>query len=327
MIRVLLFAFFFVSIHGQGLADETARLHCAGALKQGGLLVCEGPPGMRVEAAGRRVVAGQDGVAIIGLKRDAPDILDISIASEQGESLSDLTLPIAPRQDKFRVIEGLDCDKVDARTEEQKAHAGRSWTKKVSAFASFNEGPGPAQGFILPAEGRPTSPFGPARKYVGVSAKTGEPCDKTSVHQGYDLAAPVGTPIIAPAPGVVVLADPDLYYEGGTIFLDHGHGLVSVFMHMSSVDVGVGDRVVRGEHLGATGNTGRTTGPHLHWAVKWRDQSHSDRSSDFYIDPELLLNLPPLQPLPKDGPSSDAVSAADDKASDSAATEELPPTP
>jgi murein DD-endopeptidase MepM/ murein hydrolase activator NlpD len=121
---------------------------------------------------------------------------------------------------------------------------------------------------------------------------TGEPCESVSVHRGYDMAAPVGTPIVAPAAGTVILADPDLYYEGGAIFLDHGHGLVSVFMHLSEVDVKAGDTVERGDLLAKSGNTGRTTGPHLHWAVKWRNPEASNRGGDFYIDPALLLDLP-----------------------------------
>ncbi|MEM8617632.1 MAG: M23 family metallopeptidase, partial [Pseudomonadota bacterium] len=174
--------------------------------------------------------------------------------------------------------------------------AGRSWVKKQDAFATFTDGPGATEGFLRPAIGPMSSPFGPARRYIGVGLD-GEPCEKTSVHYGYDIATPVGTEIIAPAAGTVTLADPDLYYEGGTIFLDHGDGLVSVFMHMSALDVAAGDVVQAGDRLGASGNTGRTTGPHLHWAVKWRNPISDDRGKDFYIDPELLLDFPNRQDL------------------------------
>jgi len=143
---------------------------------------------------------------------------------------------------------------------------------------------------LRPSTGPASSPFGPARKYIGVG-QDGEPCERTSIHRGYDIAIPVGTEIVAPAAGTVTLGDPDLYYEGGTVFLDHGDGLVSVFMHMSEVDVAAGDEVAAGERLGASGNTGRTTGPHLHWAVKWRNPGSDDRGGDFYIDPALLLEL------------------------------------
>ncbi|MCA8900078.1 MAG: M23 family metallopeptidase [Hyphomonas sp.] len=260
---------------------------CDGALVQGGLVICRGAPGTEFTVAGRTLTTDATGSAQFGLRTNTPAVIGWS--SGNG-AFGDLT--IAQRHDEFRKIEGFDCDKVDARTEEQKAHASRSWVKKQAAFASFHEGPGALTGFIKPSDAPASSPFGPTRKYIGVSKVTGEPCESVSVHQGYDMAAPVGTPVVAPAAGTVILADPDLYYEGGTVFLDHGHGLVSVFMHLSEVDVAAGDTVARGDLLAKTGNTGRTTGPHLHWAVKWRNLQENERNGDFYIDPALLLDLP-----------------------------------
>ena len=260
---------------------------CGGALTQGGLVICRGAPGTQFTVAGVRLTADASGSAQFGLPTDAPAVVGWS--SDSG-AFGDLA--ITARHDDYRVIEGFDCDKVDARSEEQKAHAARSWVKKQDAFKQFNDGPGALTGFIKPADVPASSPFGPTRKYIGVSKVTGEPCEKVSVHRGYDMAAPVGTPVVAPAAGTVILADPDLYYEGGTVFLDHGHGLVSVFMHLSEVDVSAGDSVSRGEVLAKSGNTGRTTGPHLHWAVKWRNPASKDRGGDFYIDPALLLDLP-----------------------------------
>ncbi|MEZ5952841.1 MAG: M23 family metallopeptidase [Hyphomonas sp.] len=260
---------------------------CDGALMQGGFLICRGAPGTVFTVAGRALTTDASGTAQFGLRTDTPAVIGWS--SDSG-AYGDLT--IAARKDDYRVIEGFDCDKVDARTEEQKAHAARSWVQKQDAFAKFNDGPGALTGFIKPADVPASSPFGPTRKYIGVSKVTGEPCESVSVHQGYDMAAPVGTPVVAPAAGTVILADPDLYYEGGAVFLDHGHGVTSVFMHLSEVDVSVGDTVARGDVLAKSGNTGRTTGPHLHWAVKWRNPQADDRGGDFYIDPALLLDLP-----------------------------------
>ncbi|MEM6535711.1 MAG: M23 family metallopeptidase [Pseudomonadota bacterium] len=283
---------------GTGFTEAPApamqNMDCNGVAKQGGLLICTGPPGGTLEIAGlkgkyaRSVSLGAAGRAAVGLRRDESDYIQISL---RDTSLS-ISTPIEARDDPMRTITGLDCDKVDARTEAQKAHAGQSWVKKQAAFQTFHTGPGATTGFRLPAAGPMSSPFGPARKYIGVG-KDGEPCEKTSIHRGYDIATPVGTEIIAPAAGTVTLGDPDLYYEGGTVFLDHGDGLVSVFMHMSHVDVEPGQEVTVGERLGASGNTGRTTGPHLHWAVKWRNVSADDRGGDFYIDPALLLELQP----------------------------------
>lgn len=263
---------------------------CGGVLSQGGLMVCQSAPGAVFTYDGVSLTAAADGLAVFGLKRNAPANAEIAVDFPGGAGRT-LHVTLAPREDDYRVIEGLDCDKVDARTQAQRDHAAQSWVIKQNAFAAFHEGAGPAGGFDLPSSGPPTSPFGPTRKYIGVSAETGEPCEKTSIHRGYDMATPVGTPVVAPAPGTVILADPDLYYEGGAVFLDHGHGLVSVFMHLSSVDVAVGDVVTRGDLLAKTGNTGRTTGPHLHWAVKWRNPANEDRGGDFYIDPALLLEL------------------------------------
>ncbi len=276
-------------------ADEVS-ISCSGQAVQGGLLFCTAPAGSTLVVSGskgeavREVAVADDGIATIGLRRT--EALELLITDKDGWA-PPVTLPLAERDDPFRTITGLDCDKVDARTEEQKAHAGRSWVKKQSAFKTFHDGQGARTGFLRPSAGPASSPFGPARKYIGVG-KDGEPCESTSVHRGYDIATPIGTEIIAPAGGTVTLGDPDLYYEGGTVFLDHGDGLVSVFLHMSSVEVDAGDVVAAGDRLGATGNTGRTTGPHLHWAVKWRNSLSDDRGSDFYIDPALLLELDPI---------------------------------
>jgi len=260
---------------------------CNGALTQGGLVICHAQPGAAITVAGVKQVVDSTGSAQFGISTNAPSVI--------GWSASDGTygdLAIAARNDEFRTIKGFDCDKVDARSPEQKAHAARSWQTKQDAFASLNPGVGALNGFIKPADAPTSSPFGPTRKYIGVSKVTGKSCESTSVHRGYDMAAPTGTSVVAPADGTVILADPDLYYEGGAVFLDHGQGLTSVFMHLSEVDVAPGDEVKRGDLLAKTGNTGRTTGPHLHWAVKWRNVASEDRSGDFYIDPALLLELP-----------------------------------
>ena len=94
-----------------------------------------------------------------------------------------------------------------------------------------------------------------------------------------DIAVPDGTPVLAPAAGVVTLAD-DLYITGGTVLLDHGHGVSSNFLHLSRIDVAVGDTVEQGQPIGRVGATGRATGPHLHWGMNW---------FDVRVDPLLVL--------------------------------------
>ena len=88
-------------------------------------------------------------------------------------------------------------------------------------------------------------------------------------HSGMDIAVPEGTPVEAPAGGIVTFADMDLYLTGGTLLIDHGHGVSSNFLHLSRIDVKPGDRVEQGQVVGAVGKTGRATGPHLHWGLNW----------------------------------------------------------
>jgi murein DD-endopeptidase MepM/ murein hydrolase activator NlpD len=97
-------------------------------------------------------------------------------------------------------------------------------------------------------------------------------CEPGSYHSGIDIARPTGTPVVAPADGVVILAaDHPFTLEGNLLMIDHGHGLNSAFLHLSRIDVRVGDHVRQGDPIGAVGATGRATGPHLHWSLRWRD--------------------------------------------------------
>ncbi|MDB2478237.1 M23 family metallopeptidase [Alphaproteobacteria bacterium] len=99
-------------------------------------------------------------------------------------------------------------------------------------------------------------------------------------HYGIDIAAKKGATVVAPTESIVRMAEKDLYYTGDTIMLDHGHGLTSVYSHLSSINVKVGDKILKNQKIGEVGSTGRSTGPHLDWRVNWFDQR---------LDPLLLL--------------------------------------
>ncbi|MBD8524565.1 M23 family metallopeptidase [Pseudomarimonas arenosa] len=114
--------------------------------------------------------------------------------------------------------------------------------------------------FRWPVRGRVSGHFGSQRIYNGQAG---------SAHSGLDIAAGSGTPIHAPAAGVVGFADPDLYLTGGTVLLDHGQGVSSVFLHLSKIEVKTGQRIEQGQVIGAVGATGRASGPHLHWGLNW----------------------------------------------------------
>lgn len=107
-------------------------------------------------------------------------------------------------------------------------------------------------------------------RFGGQRVLNGEP---KRPHYGCDLAAPTGTAIMAPAGGKVVLAEPNLHFEGGLTMIDHGQGLISYYLHQSRLDVTAGQDVKRGQVIGAVGATGRATGPHLCWRLKWRDRN------------------------------------------------------
>ena len=126
--------------------------------------------------------------------------------------------------------------------------------------------------FRAPVLASPTDSFGTRRMFNGKLA---------SIHKGMDFRAPMGTVVRAANSGVVVLARP-LYYEGNCVIIDHGLGLYTLSMHFSRIDVHEGQHVVAGDRLGLSGATGRVTGPHLHWAVRWESA---------YLDPGKLLRL------------------------------------
>lgn len=131
--------------------------------------------------------------------------------------------------------------------------------------------------FFWPAVGRISTLFGSQRIYRG---------EPGSYHSGIDIARPTGTVVLAPADGVVILAAARPFtLEGNLLMIDHGSGLNSAFMHLSRIDVKLGEHVRRGQPIGAVGMTGRATGPHLHWSLKWRDAR---------IDPLLVAGAMPV---------------------------------
>jgi hypothetical protein len=143
---------------------------------------------------------------------------------------------------------------------------------KQKVFAASAPEPLWSGDFRAPVHAAPTDSFGTRRTFNGELA---------SVHKGLDFRAPTGTVVRAGNSGVVVLARP-LYYEGNCVVIDHGLGLYTISMHLSRIDVREGQRVMKGQLVGLSGATGRVTGPHLHWAVRWQNA---------YLDPAKLLRL------------------------------------
>ncbi|OZI65218.1 peptidoglycan DD-metalloendopeptidase family protein [Bordetella genomosp. 1] len=138
----------------------------------------------------------------------------------------------------------------------------RELAEQNAAYRAFRAGVVPSNVVLdAPVQGRLSSPFGLRRFFNG---------EERNPHSGLDFAVPSGTPVRAPAAGRVVLVG-DYFFNGKTVFVDHGQGFISMFCHLSAIDVAVGDEVARGGVVGKVGATGRATGPHLHWNVSLND--------------------------------------------------------
>jgi len=168
---------------------------------------------------------------------------------------------------------------VNPSPEDQKRIA-RELKLSSDTYRTFNSATDIPTRFILPVEGRYSSPFGLRRFF------NGEP---RNPHSGIDLAAPIGTPIRAPAAGRVI-ATGDFYYNGQTVFLDHGQGLITMYCHMDSIAVNTGQVIETGHTLGTVGATGRVTGPHLHWSVSLNDARVDPL---LFLAPEIVAQLLP----------------------------------
>lgn len=255
-------------------------LVCDGRVVQGGSIVCRAESGTRVQLGDATTRADHDGLLVIGFDRDAPVIETAGIWAPDG-SFSEQAFIIETRRYSVSRIDGLPPSQVDTYSPAQLARIDASSLRKKQGDASRAHLSAFRQGFTWPIAGRKTSPFGSQRILNGVEKRP---------HYGVDLAAPVGTPIRAPADGVVSLADADLYFEGAMIVIDHGQGFLSKYLHVSRIDVDVGQVVRRGDTIGAVGSRGRSTGPHLCWRLKWRDRN---------LDPELWVAHDPDRILPE----------------------------
>lgn len=261
----------FLLLFAAGANADTPEqsLHLKGPLIQGALVIGETSPGARVILDGRTLMVSQSGVFAMGFDRDQASMATLEIIFSDGRRERH-TLSIAPRSYDIQRIEGVPPKYVNPPAETLSRIAAESKQKK-EARRSLREASWFDQSFIWPAKGRISGVFGSQRFYNGEARRP---------HYGVDIAADTGAPVIAPADGVVTLAEKDMYFEGGLVFLDHGQGVTSYYMHLSRVDVREGEQVRQGQQLGAVGATGRSTGPHLHWAMFWREA---------HLDPSLLV--------------------------------------
>ncbi|MBO9713134.1 M23 family metallopeptidase [Sphingomonas sp.] len=247
-----------------------------GPMIQGGMVIGTAPRGTGMVAFnGASIPITPDGRFVIAFDRDAGPTAELVATLGNGTQRRE-TLTIAKRAWDISRLDTLPKVPVP-QAQYDKVRPGE--VALINAARGMQtDAQGWKQSFLWPVTGRISTLFGSQRIY-----KNGE---AGSYHSGVDIARPTGTVVLAPADGVVILAaDHPFTLEGNLLMIDHGMGLNSAFMHLSRIDVKLGAHVKRGQPIGLVGMSGRATGPHLHWGMKWRDSR---------IDPLLIAGPMPV---------------------------------
>lgn len=236
-------------------------LSFAGKFIQSGVVIARTAPRANYSIDGESLgVASAGGLFVMGFDRDAPgrETIDAAWSGGKAEHVAE----IAPQDYDIQRINGLPQNTVTPQGEALLKRIAEEAERKRAGFASNVDADWFADGFSMPLKDYRVS-----GRFGGQRILNGKP-DRP--HYGADLAAPIGTPIMAPCKGKVSFAETGLHYEGGLVLIDHGQGLISAYLHMSRIDVQRDQMVDRGEVIGAVGDKGRATGPHLCWRLKWR---------------------------------------------------------
>ena len=266
-----LFAATTVLVSSLGYANESGLPFplIKGQLTQGSMLVGKLPDAKEVIFAERSLMRDAKGHFVFGVGRDAPQEQHLKWQSADGK-WHKVSFTISQREYDIDKIEGVEKKYVSPSPEvSERIRNDAIMVKTARASASTRTD------FLAPvykpASGRISGVYGSQRYFNGTPKRP---------HYGLDIANKTGTPIYAPLPGKVAFAHPDLYYSGGTLIIDHGHGITSTYIHMHKLDVEQGDEVKTGTVIGQIGATGRVTGPHLDWRLNWFDTR---------LDPQILM--------------------------------------
>jgi murein DD-endopeptidase MepM/ murein hydrolase activator NlpD len=249
-----------------------------GHLVQGGMVIGKVDPATKVRFHGKRVLVSPQGLFVIGFSRDAKADAIIELRRSSGP-IQRFPLHIKRRSYRIQRINGLPPDKVTPSPAEmvrirKESALVRKARRRDDPRIAFTEP------FIWPVTGRISGVYGSQRILNGKPRRP---------HLGVDIAVPVGTPVKAAADGVVSLADDDMFFSGGTLIIDHGHGISTDYLHLHKILVKPGQRVHRGDVVALSGASGRVTGPHLHWGMNWFQTR---------LDPSLMV-----PPMPKHAPA------------------------
>ena len=248
---------------------QTCALPICGNLVQGGLVWGKAEAGTRLSLNGVPVQVGESGHFVFGFGRDEGPTARLTISREDGVN-EDKVLQIEKRSFDIEHVDGLP-PKTVTPPPEWRERRKKETSSVRAARAYLTDDLHWVDGFAPPAKGRFSGFYGSQR------ILNGQP---RSPHYGLDIAGPTGTPIYAPAAGIVRLAVPDFLLEGGIVIIDHGYGVTSTLFHMNSVDVEEGAIIAQGDQIGTIGATGRANGPHVDWRVNWKNVR---------LDPYLLI--------------------------------------
>ncbi len=281
MFHTLWFRAGLLTIVAAGWFNTALALELNGEAIQGGLIFGLTQPGNQVFLGETEVMVSGEGKFLIGFGRDETGeyLLRVKGGQDGGEVV---TLNVIPREYNIEKVDGLPPKTVtpDPAAAKRIAEEGAMVSSARSRRDSRTDY---AQGFAWPAQGRISGVYGSQR------ILNGEP---RRPHYGLDIAAPAGSPVYAPAAGIVTLNHPDMYFSGGTLILDHGQGLSSTFLHLSKILVEAGTTVQQGDLIAEIGSTGRASGPHLDWRMNWLNRR---------VDPQLLMKGAPQQILVEPG--------------------------
>ncbi|WP_440877243.1 M23 family metallopeptidase [Thalassotalea sp. PLHSN55] len=248
-----------------------AQIQLSGELTQGGLMIGKTQADSVVKLNDKVLPVTKQGNFVFGFGRDDANTYTLSVVQPNGEKEIKTLTPKKRKYNEQR-IEGI--KKSIMKPNPKAVERAAKDSKQVKAARTiFSDTTAFANGFIAPIEGTITGVYGSRRIYNGVPKYP---------HYGLDYAGKTGDPVKAPADGKVLLWVPDMFYSGGTMIIDHGHGVSSTFLHLSKSYVKAGDTVKQGDVVAGVGASGRATGPHLDWRINWFDVK---------IDPALVLKI------------------------------------
>ena len=228
-----------------------------GKFFQGHFIIGQTQPGSKIIIGKKEIKVSKKGYFVFGIDRDRKfDILITNISDGKKEKI---IKKVFKRKYKIQKIDGLPEDKVTPPEEVykriKKENNAIGQARAINSNLNYFKNK-----FIMPLDGIITGVYGSQRILNG---KPKWP------HYGIDIAAKQGTHIKSSGNGIVTMAEDDLYYTGGTIIMDHGHGISTIYSHLENVLVSVGDKINQGDIIGTVGSTGRSTGPHLDFRINW----------------------------------------------------------